>query len=676
MHGCSGVRLDARYNGRAERTPLRNDATAIPTRMNTASPRAPNSAVRIYRVGDLRVDVGQQRVTRVDAEISLPKLSFDLLLALIRTAPDIISSEELMTLVWPGLVVSPETVSQRIKLLRDALSDDPRNPRYITVLRGRGYRLIGPVADGTLEHTDRIVQPDPGSAMQQSVLPARTVSDTKSAQPVPAAQPQAVPPRRAGGVGKRGGVAAAVLVAAGAVVVLGLRYWSSSHNAAQPATVAMVDESIAVLPFVDMSDKKDQEYFGDGMAEEIIDLLGKIPGLRVIGRTSSFQFKNKTEDLRSIGTQLGVAYLLEGSVRKSGDRMRVTAQLIDSRNGTRRWSQTYDRDLGDILKMQDEIATDVVQTVDADLWASEGSGRTPRNAEAYAALLQGMQAGIRGDPEQAVIDYQRALDLDPTYAGAASALAGEYLSLESPEKAGNAAKLALKLDPNQSVAHSVLAHIHIVYDWDWPAAERELELARALAPRDSVIWYTSAKLSLTMGRWDDALKFVNTSMAVEPLNPQSYFQLSITQLRRGRLEEAEAAIRRTLELSPTYSFAHYRLALVLLARSEPEAALVESLKEPIEEARLNGSALAYSALRAKSDSDKALTQALKIYTSPTGIAAVYAFRGESDEAFKWLDRAYEQKDPPLYRIKVETEFDGLHGDPRYKAFLKRMNLPE
>jgi TolB-like protein/Tfp pilus assembly protein PilF len=454
----------------------------------------------------------------------------------------------------------------------------------------------------------------------------------------------------------------------------------------------MVDRSIAVLPFVDMSEKKDQEYFGDGMAEEIIDLLVKIPGIKVIGRTSSFQFKGKPEDLRSIGTQLGAAYVLEGSVRKSGDRMRVTAQLVDSRNGTPRWSQTYDRDYSEVLKLQDEIATKVVREVENDSALSEMvSRRTLRNPEAYTAFLQGIDANERGGQqaqEQALSDFQRALDLDPSFADAASALAATYTSLgnfgfmppaAAYEKARSNAKLALELDPNQSDAHTVMSRIHVEYDWDWPAAELEFKLAKAVAFKG--LGSTQGdwpELALTLGRWDEALKIMNASVATDPLDPQGYYWLGFVELRRGRLPEAEAALRRTIELSPMTTFAHYTLALVLLARSQPEGALVESLKEPSEPARLIGSAMAYFALGRIPESDAALAQFLNSYAPyiPSGIAAAYAFRREPDEAFKWLDRAYAQRDSLLYRIKFTTEFDNLHADPRYKTFLKRMNLPE
>ena len=627
-----------------------------------------------FRIDDLEVDVGRAEVTRGDEKLALPKLSFDLLCVLIKAAPAIVTNDDLLQQVWPGLQVSPESVAQRVKLLRSAIGDDSQQPRYILGVRGRGYRLIPAVerCDVNLPRSDASNQP------------VNTASATIPGQPISQSLTAKSSSRRL----KRVAIAAAVLTAVGIAIWVAWHSWSSSHNAAQPPTIAMVDKSIAVLPFVDMSEKKDQEYFGDGMAEEIIDLLATIPGLKIIGRTSSFQFKGKTADLRSIGAQLGVAFVLEGSVRKSGDHLRVTAQLIDSRTGSSRWSQTYDRDLGEVLKLQDEIATKVVRLVQADALFSEFvSRKTLRNSEAYTAYLQGRYARDRIDRpglEQAVGDFQRALELDPAFADAAAALADAYQIFgayglmppaEASEKGRLAAELALKLDPHQALAHMVLGSVHITYDWDWPAAEREYMLA--IEPQDAAL-QANPFLSLTMGRWDDALKGINTWLAEDPLNPENYFFLGLVQLCRGRLPEAEAALRRTIQLSPTFTFAHYNLALVLLAHSKPEKAAEEILNEPSEPARLVGSALAYFRLGQKADSDEALVQLIKSYAAyiPSGIASVYAFRGESDEAFKWLDRAYAEKDSLLYGIKFRTEFEKLHGDPRYKAFLKKMNLPE
>jgi TolB-like protein/Flp pilus assembly protein TadD len=491
---------------------------------------------------------------------------------------------------------------------------------------------------------------------------------------------------------KRMVVGAVLLVVAALVVGVLVRYWPSKQGVSQaPVIAAISDKSIAVLPFTDMSEKKDQEYFADGMAEEIIDLLVKIPGLKVIGRTSSFQFKGKNEDLRSIGTQLGVAYVLEGSVRKSGDHLRLTAQLINTKDGAHLWSQTYDRDLSDVLKMQDEIAAGLVRALQLEVIDYLIISRpTLRSGEAYSLFLQGLHAVDRYDQqgfEQAASYFQRALDLDPLFAPGAVGIAiaydnlAEFLMMPPAvafEKARHGAELALKLDPNLAVAHAMLANIHNVYDWDWPAGDREIRMARTLAPNDSFILLLAGEQSQILGHWDDALQLMNTSLELDPLNPSAYEVLSFIQIRRGRLAEAEAAIRRTLEISPTYGFAHYNLGVVLLVRGKPELALAESLKEPDERTRLLGSAIAYFALGRKTDSDAALTRWMENTAKDSAFltATIYAFRGESDEAFRWLDRAYAQKDATLAFIKGDPLLKKIEGDPRYKAFLKKMNLPE
>jgi TolB-like protein/tetratricopeptide (TPR) repeat protein len=507
----------------------------------------------------------------------------------------------------------------------------------------------------------------------------------------PVSSAPAIPPISSGGITQRIAIAAAVIVALGVAVGSGLYLWKTTHGGAQvPSVAAITDKSIAVLPFVDMSEKKDQEYFGDGMAEEILDLLVKVPGLKVIGRTSSFQFKGQTQDLRTIGEKLGAHYVLEGSVRKSGDRLRVTAQLINSLDGTHLWSQTYDRELSDVLKMQDEIAIKVVHALQIEVSPTFAVPRPAlRNTEAYTLYLQGMHAGDRFEPqgwEQAVNDFKRALDLDPSFTEAAAAAAGTYqyggqvgyVSRDVAfEKTRQFAELALKIDPHFVAAHALLGSIYGSYAWDWPAADREIKEALSLAPDHPETLWAATVLSLTLGRWDDGVKFAIAMQEVNPLDPDGYFWLSYAQMGRGRLAEAEAGIRRALELTPTYTYGPYTLGLVLLARNRPQAALEAFLKEPSEGGRLNGSALAYFALGRKADSDAALAHSLKRkFIFSTGIAAIYAYRGESDDAFKWLDRAYAEKDPLLYAIEYRTEFDKLHDDPRYKAFLKKMNLPE
>jgi TolB-like protein/thioredoxin-like negative regulator of GroEL len=456
--------------------------------------------------------------------------------------------------------------------------------------------------------------------------------------------------------------------------------------------IAPVNEkSIAVLPFTDMSEKKNQEYFGDGMAEEVIDLLAKIPGLAVIGRTSSFQFKGRNEDLRTIGEKLNAAYVLEGSVRNSGDQVRVTAQLINTRTGTHEWSETYDRHIGDVLKLQDAIAAAVARELQLTVTSESLQPRaTLKNADAYDLVLRGRHAVDRLDKEgfdEATTLFQQALNRDPTSADAAAMLAwtfyaqGDFQFLAPAaafEQARRAAATALGLDPKSARAHYVLGRIHITYDWDWAAAGREFQQIATLTPGSADALEGDAWLSFALGRWDDALRQFRTALAQDPLDAAGVAGLALVQAQRGHLPEAEAAARRALDIRPTYAWGHFYLGLILLARGDLDAALVEMQQETSDFGQQQGLAIVYHALGRRADSDAALARMLKEQADENafGIAEVYAFRGQSDEAMRWFERAYAQKDAGLYWLKGELPLKNLEADPRFKAFLRKMNLPE
>jgi TolB-like protein/thioredoxin-like negative regulator of GroEL len=449
--------------------------------------------------------------------------------------------------------------------------------------------------------------------------------------------------------------------------------------------------SIAVLPFADMSEKRDQEYFADGMAEEILDLLAKIPGLTVIGRTSSFQFKGKNADLRTIGTQLNAAHVLEGSVRKSGDQVRITAQLINTRTGTHEWSETYDRHIGDVLKLQDAIAAAVVRELQLTVTSEYRSSRTTlKSADAYDLVLRGRHEADRFDKEgleEAVRLFQQALDRDPTSADAAAGLAHAYFNLGAYgllapavayEQSRRAVTNVLKLDPRNASAHWILGGIHLDYDWNWTAADQDYQQVAALAPGSWDALQGKAWLSLVLGRWDEGLSQIRAALAQDPLNPDSYEGLAWIQMGRAHLPEAEAAIRRALDIRPTYSWGHFMLGLVLLKSGNPHAALLEMQQEQQEVAQLSGLAMAYYAVGRAADADATLARLIKEQAADNAfqIASVYAFRGQSDEAMRWLERAYAQKDFSLYLIKAYLPLQSLVADPRFKAFLRKMNLPE
>jgi TolB-like protein len=472
-------------------------------------------------------------------------------------------------------------------------------------------------------------------------------------------------------------------------VALGLHVWSQNHKAAPPPAVAAItDKSIAVLPFVDMSEKKDQEYFADGMAEETLNQLAKIPGLKVIGRTSSFQFKGKGDDLRKIGTTLGAAYVLEGSVRRSGDRLRVTAQLIDTRDGARRWSESYDRSASDVLAVQDQIAAGLARALQLEVDTTPR--KSPGSSEAYDSYLRGLharegynQAGF----EEAVADFRHALQLDPDFAPAAEQLAralfdeaGWYFVPPEVgfEQTRAAATAALRLDSKSALAHVILGSVHIWYDWDWPNASREMRMGLMLAPNDPIVLGLAADEPLAVGRWDEAVRLHLASLSSDPLQAPVYEVLGWTYERQGRFAEAESAFRRALEISPTYTQMHHDLGTVLLLQGKPDAALREMEQEIPMGGRSAGLAIIYHALHRDAEAGAELHKLESEHSRDMAmwIAEAHAFRGEKDIALSWLDRAYAQKDIYLWLIKGDPLFSNLEGDPRYKTFLRKMNLPE
>jgi TolB-like protein/predicted Zn-dependent protease len=462
----------------------------------------------------------------------------------------------------------------------------------------------------------------------------------------------------------------------------------SGTGAQRPVT----ERSIAVLPFVDLSEKHDQEYFADGMAEEIIDLLVKIPELKVIGRTSSFQFKGKTDDLRKIGATLGAAYVVEGSVRRSGDHIRVTAQLIDARDGAHRWSETYDRDARDVIKVQGEIASSLVRELQLEVTSALNlqERSVPVNEEAYDSYLRGQHALNRFDQqgfEEAAADYRRALKADPSFAPAADGLALSLANLAdwglvAPEvgweQARATAKAALKLNSNSPLGHTILGSIYTFYDWNWPAAHREFDTAVALAPNSSTVLVRAARERLAVGDWSEARSYVDTASTADPLDATAFLVRAWTYARIGRLDEAERAARRIVQIAPNFETGHYNLGVVLLIEGKAAEALSEMQLENLPSARLSGLALVYHAVHRIKDSDQALARLVadNDVNIAMSLAEVYAYRGERDKAFAWLDMAFKQKDAFLWFIKADPLLKNLESDPSYKAFLHKMNLPE
>jgi TolB-like protein/tetratricopeptide (TPR) repeat protein len=454
---------------------------------------------------------------------------------------------------------------------------------------------------------------------------------------------------------------------------------------------AVSDKSVAVLPFVDMSEKKDQEYFSDGMAEEIIDLLVKIPDLRVPARTSSFYFKGKSTKIPEIARELGVAHVLEGSVRRSGNHLRVTAQLVRADNGYHVWSETYDRTLDDVFKVQDEVASAVVKALKVSLLEGASTRTAPTtNSEAYALYMQASTLLRRGNPTDAAMaadDLQRAIQFDPTFAAAFARLAQtrtfqyEIKALPYEQalvEARHAAKQALALDPTLAAAHLSMARVDY-FEGNWRAAEGEIQRARQLDPRDADAARWGAIILLTLGRASEAVSAIKQAVELDPLDAPNYAILADTSSAVGKFEEAELALRKAIELAPPAGFgAREAFPETLLAMGHPAAALALSEQLDDREVRDRNKALAYFALRRKAESDAALADLKGRFAESDAydIASVHAYRGEKDEAFRWLDRAYQRNSTELRSVQYDWLLTNLRSDPRYKEFLRKMKFSE
>jgi TolB-like protein/Flp pilus assembly protein TadD len=445
------------------------------------------------------------------------------------------------------------------------------------------------------------------------------------------------------------------------------------------------DKSIAVLPFVNMSDEKSNEFFSDGISEELLNLLAKIPQLQVTARTSSFAFKGKEIGITEVARQLHVAHVLEGSVRKSGNTVRITAQLINAATDTHLWSETYDRKLDDIFVVQDEIAADVVKQLKLTLLGAAPKVRTT-DPEAYGLYLQAVQLGRQSTAEgfkQSDALYRKALVIDPRYAPAWSGLASNFINevgqgmlpnKEGYAQAREAAMKALAIDSDYAPAHARLGSIAMYGGNDLAGAAQHFKRALELDPTDPGVLSNSANLLASLGRLDEALALDEALVRRDPVNVTTLYNLGGVQRMTGRYDAAFASYRTVLSLSPGNGSTAASLGVALLLKGDAQGALTEIEQETSEVYKMIGLPMAYHALGRKADSDAALAAVIAKYEKdgPYNIAYVYAYRGEVDKAFAWLAKAVEYADPGLGEIVTENLFDKIHGDPRWLAFLRKI----
>jgi TolB-like protein/Tfp pilus assembly protein PilF len=470
-----------------------------------------------------------------------------------------------------------------------------------------------------------------------------------------------------------------------AVVLLVTDRFVLHHGVNEEAAVPIAEHSIAVLPFVNMSDEKSNEYFSDGISEELLNLLAKIPQLQVTARTSSFAFKGKETGIPEIARTLHVAHVLEGSVRKAGNSVRVTAQLIKAGTDTHLWSQTYDRKLDDIFKVQDEIAAAVVEQLRIKLLGAAPTAK-PVDGRAYALFLQARAVERQGSAEafdQAVGLYRQAVALDASDAAAWTGLAEVYClqeyqyqrpADEATRLAREALERALASDPGYAPAHAQLGWIAIFLDRDLAAAARHLEHALTLDPGNTDVLGIAAILARRLGRFEQAVAIGRHLLSHDPVSPTGWDDLGYALLYAGHRDEAMAAFRKVLQLSPNFAGEHWNIAALLAQEGDAGTAMADAQQESDRQFRLYALTAAHFALGEKAKSDKLFAEAIERYgaTSAYSIGLLAALRGDIDLSFEWLDKALQHGEPDLGAIPAYPTFVGLHSDPRWLPFLRKI----
>ncbi len=474
------------------------------------------------------------------------------------------------------------------------------------------------------------------------------------------------------------------------VLVLALGYFAYDKFLLQPESGEVfgdMDKSIAVLPFVNMSDDASNEYFSDGISEEILNLLAKVPEMRVAARTSSFSFKDQNLEIPAIAERLNVAHVLEGSVRKAGSQIRITVQLIKADDGFHLWSETYDRTLDNIFQIQDEIAAAVVNALKVALLGKALKTRET-DPKAYQLYLEGQYFGYPRTEEsltKAIELFKRALAIDPGYTPAWAELAYSYLWFvgmgampidEGNALADQAIEMALSTDPDYAWTYFVRGASHLYNKFNFKAGIEDFQHALQLDPGNAFIVAAAGTGASVFGRFDEAIDHYLAALELDPVMAENLSFLGTVYLFSGRLDEAEAALRKTLALSPRFASARYRHGRVLLRQGKHSEALAELEQENSFVYRTTGLAMLHHLMGNHEESDRALKDLIGDAADIAAfqIAEVYGVRGEADEAFEWLEQSLVIRDSGLASLLGDPAFRGLIGDPRWIPFLEKLGL--
>jgi TolB-like protein/DNA-binding winged helix-turn-helix (wHTH) protein len=626
-----------------------------------------------YRFGQFVLDPGKRTLYRADLPVSLTPKAFDVLLFLAQNPHRLVTKDELLQAVWGDTFVEEGNLKQYVSHLRKALGDNAEDPSLIVTIARKGYQFTAEVAP--LESVDSALQ-----TVVQASTPENSLADTQGVFKRPRAE-----------AARRWQKPAFVSAFAVLLTVVGLVSWRHFGGMTRPRPQRIM---LAVLPFENLTGDPNKEYLADGLTEEMISQLGRLnpDQLGVIARTSVMGYKHKDERLDQIGHDLSVQYVLENSLRESGDHIRLTAQLIQVKDQTHLWSQDYDYPMNNFLTVEDDVAKAVVQQIRVRLTPQQQEQLAQSHAvnpEAFDAYLQGhyyFERDSDKDTEIAARYFERATQLDPSYAlawvGLSRARKWQAVTGLIPREEGyrlarEAVERALTLNPNLAEAHTQMGRIRQQIDFDWTGADASYQRAVELEPGNPESVRLAGFSAAILGRFDKALQLHRRAIELDPLNAHSWEGLGEMEFRGGKLDEAEADLKKAHELRPDDFLSSTFLSEIYVMQGRAQDALPEIERVGYDPIRTFLYAIAYHALGRKKESDAALKELIAKYQAidPYLIAEIYAFRNQSDEAFEWLDRAYAKHDDGLIFTKVDPLLKSLHNDPRFAALLKKLNLP-
>lgn len=630
--------------------------------------------------GDFRLELEERRLLRSDGtEVPLTPRVFETLRYLVEHAGHLVDKRAIMDAVWSDCLVEENNLAQAISKLRQVFGEKAGAQRYIATIPGRGYRFIAPVNVGNGFAVAGIG--DPG-------LNRNIVVPEKPGSSIPATA------RRAGSIAAVVGLL---------FVIAAVISWRSATNrppvaAPNELTASIPEKSIAVLPFESLSDDRENAYFAAGIQDEILTRLSKIAALKVISRGSTQKFKSAPDNLREVARQLGVAHLLEGSVQRSGDSVRVTVQLIHAGSDTHLWAETYDRKLTDMFQVETEVAQRIATALEATLTGSEKQAlkaKPTTNVEAHHAYLRGRYFWSRRTSEgyrKAVEQFNRAIELDPAYAQAYSGLADaiHFLSgYNAPEqrealtRVRAALNKAIELDETLAEPHASLGLIAMNIDWDWAEAEREFKRAIELNANYATAHQWYGEFLAYLGRFEEGIKEIERAHELDPLSLIITTDVAKVYAMARRYDAAIAQYQRALAMDPDFPEAHALLGVTYSMKGlHPEAvAELHKIKDVDgNPAYLSWLGYAYGMSGNADEADKIVNQLNELsthtYVSPLWMTLAHIRPRENDQAFAWLEKVFaERAGGGAVSLKVNPIFDSLRSDPRFADLLRRAKLP-